>query len=117
MQNRPALDGINLFEEDYRLSSKWGVMIRHVYNELNHRTVYNNTTQKKCKYYAPESWAKAKGLISLNWEFVDLLWEERIKLSKSNQEESPKSPNHYFILQEAIYKLDNHHITNLSDRD
>ena len=96
-----------------RISSKWGIMMRYAYDMIQSQNVHVNTTSKKRKFYSPDLWAK--GLISLNWEYVNLLWVDRINSVKSSETGIMKNPNHYFLLQEAIYKLDNHQLTNPQD--
>ena len=91
-------------------------MIRHAYHDLNKQNLTKsaNTSNKKKKFYTPESWGK--GLISLNWEYVNLLWEDRIKSVNSHEENIvDQHANHYFLLQEAIYKLNNHQLRNPND--
>ena len=71
------------------------------------------STAKQRKFRTPESWAK--GLISLNWEYVNLLWEDRINSVKSHEEGTLILANHYFLLQTALYKLQNHQLHNPND--
>ena len=62
----------------------------------------------------PEAWAK--GLILLNWDFVNQLWENRIETSTSPESGIDKRDNHYFLVQKAIREFDAHQIHNDHDR-
>ena len=88
-------------------------MMRHTYQQINHQNLLSNNNNKKHRVFTPESWAK--GLISLNWEYVNLLWEDRINSVKSHEVGRELTPNHYFLLQTAIHKLNNHRLRNPSD--
>ena len=96
-----------------RISLKWSIMIRHAYQQINHERLHTNNNTQKRRILTPESWAK--GLISLNWEFVNLLWEDRINSVKSHEDGNELQPSNYFLLQTATYKLYNHRLRNPSD--
>ena len=101
-----------------RLSTEWSTLalIRFEYS-----TLIQNAKKLGCKpkYRTPESWVK--GLRTLNWEFVNLLWEQWISsLQVDNiqtaNETNDTQNNHYFLLQKAYHKLKHHHLTNNQDQ-
>ncbi len=97
-----------------RISMEWSYLMRHSYSLEQFKSSTTTTKHNKQRYRTPESWAK--GLISLNWEFVNLLWEDRINFHKENKSGSEARDQHYFLLQRAYHEIDNHRITNAQDR-
>ena len=94
-----------------RISLEWSALIRFEYSK--HQVIQQSATQRP-KYRTPETWAK--GLIVLNWEFVNLLWEQRISSVTSQNPHPDKRDNHYFLLQKAYKVLNSHQIINLQDQ-
>ena len=78
-------------------------MIKFEYDRLNKITINvtsTNTKQKK-KFRTPEAWAK--GLILLNWKYMNLLWEERIaSVQETTSDTLEKIDEKYFLVQKAL---------------
>ena len=94
-----------------RLSIEWGALLRFEYSVLVSTSIKNKRIPK---FRTPEAWAK--GLITLNWEFVNLLWEQRIASTKTDNTHEDSRNNHYFLLQKAHHELNNHKLTNAQDK-
>ena len=94
-----------------RLSIEWSALMRFEYSKLSSLPTLPG---KKPKYRTPESWAK--GIITLNWEFVNQLWEQRIASVQTNNHNLDTRNNHYFLVQKAYHMLQNHRITNTQDK-
>jgi hypothetical protein len=109
--NEQTLIGWNHFIRG-RISVEWGAMMRYTYQILNKNNSRPDTKTNKRKFYTPESWAK--GLITLNWKFANLLWEDRINTVTKNSN-TTIADNHYFLLQKAYHKLEHHRIHNPND--
>ena len=91
-------------------------MIKFEYDRLNKDTtnLKNTTHQKKKKFRTPEAWAK--GLILLNWKYMNLLWEQRIASAQEITSDTSETINEQYFLVQKVLNLQTE-ITSLHPQD